>query len=130
MTCPGSEELLGWLDDAAAGQAHVERCARCAAALDGMRRVRVLARFAGGKLVGAETPRVGRAAHRARGPASRLARALSTMAAAALFAALGAEPALRRRIDRGEGAGEAPLTVHAGAAVFWTSGAVATRVGR
>jgi hypothetical protein len=127
VTCPGSEELLGWLDgDAAEGQAHVDQCVRCAAALEGMRRVRALARVVGG----ARTPRRPARPQRAPRFAPRFARAMSTMAAVALFAAFGAESALRRRIDRGDGAGEAPLTVHTGSAVFWTSAAVATRVGR
>lgn len=123
MSCPAAEELLEWLDGAPVDQAHVDRCARCAGALEGMRRVRALARVVGG------TARAVPRGRRGRG-APRLARALSTVAAAALFAALGAEPALRRRIDRAVDAGEAPPIVHAGSAVFWTSGAVATRVGR
>jgi hypothetical protein len=125
VSCPAAEELLEWLDGAPVDQAHVDRCARCAGALEGMRRVRALARAVGGpaRSVGARRGPRGRAA-------PRLARALSTVAAAALFAVLGAEPALRRRIDRAVDAGEPPPIVHAGSAVFWTSGAVAARVGR
>ncbi len=162
--CPHEVDLLDWLEDPATGSDHLTRCAGCADALEDMRQLRALARSLGAHgaprrrwCAGASAsgPR-GRDAEWLRGrqsvPRGRRARAedaphrrsralgvaqrvASTVAALALFAAMGAEPLLRRRIDDGGGRPAAMGEVAAGGAgtVFWTSiggGALAVRVGR
>lgn len=140
--CPDEVSLLEWLD-APSEEGHVGGCPDCARVLEDLRRVRTLARALGRHLddrheagwpPAVPPARAARASSprrwRGLGAAQRLA---STAAALALFAAIGAEPLLRRRID------DAPrrhVEASAGAAagtVFFTSvagGALAARVGR
>lgn len=120
MSCGRDEgDLLGWLDDPAAGAEHVAGCPACAAALTTMRRLRALAR----------------AARPARRPPRRAARALQTTlpvaAAVALVATVGVGPFLRRRIAVAPAASVTPGRLDA--TLFWTSPAgpaLATRAGR
>lgn len=121
MTCAGPDRLLEWLDDAPQGAdaAHLAGCAACATALDDMRRVRRLARA----LAPARATAPSSARSVARRRHHRLQSVLTTAAALALFVALGAEPALRSRIDRGAGGANQPVAyVGSHASVFWTSG--------
>lgn len=131
--CPHEVDLFEWLErPSAAG--HVATCRSCAGALADMRRVRALARALG------RAP--GRADHRpaAAGGGGRRWRALrgaqrlaSTAAALALFAAIGAEPLLRRRIDDGPRQASGHEAAPPVGAVFFTSvaaGAGGWRVGR
>ncbi|MCO5167062.1 MAG: hypothetical protein M9894_11935 [Planctomycetes bacterium] len=122
MSCGRDEaDLLAWLDDPAAGAAHVAACPPCARAVAAMRRVRALAR--------ATRPSP------ARRPRSRAARALQATlpmaAATALVAAIGAGPFLRRRIAVPPAAPVAGLLD--ATTLFWTSAAgptLAARAGR
>lgn len=125
--CPDEVSLLEWLERPSP-DGHVARCSECARALDDLRRVRLLARACGRARAGAgPAPR----RWRALGAAQRLA---STAAALALFAAIGAEPLLRRRIDDGTGrAGVGSGASAAAGTVFFTSvagGTLVARVGR
>lgn len=139
MSCSRTpDDLLAWLDAPPGAGDHASNCLSCARALDDMRRLRALARALGARADHAPAgPRAPRAPAECltRGRGLQAAQRLASVAAAlALFAAVGAEPLLRRRIDRG--VVHAPTAPAAGAgagAVFWTSaagGALGSRVGR